>query len=142
MKKLVTILILAVVASFTFSSCELSDDSAPNYNFELVAIDSVDIPETFVLGETRQITVHYKRPTSCHFYDGFYYEKDLNVRTVALQMAVLANSSCDTLENEVAEASFNFYVSSNGSYLFKFFNGKDEQGNNLFLEYEIPVVQE
>lgn len=141
MKKLVTILILVVVASFTFS-CEISDDNSPTYNFELVAIDSVDLPEAFVLGETKQITVHYKRPSTCHFYDGFYYEKNLNTRTVALQMAVLANSTCETLEEEVAEASFNFYVSNNGTYIFKFFNGKDEAGQNTFLEYEIPVVQE
>lgn len=141
MKKFVTLFILAVVGAFTFTSCDLNDDSTPTYNFEFAAIDSVHVPEQFILGETKEITVYYKRPSTCHFYDGFYYEKDLNTRTVALQMAVMANETCEPLVEEVAEASFSFYVSNTGSYLFKFYKGKDATtGQNAFLEYEIPVV--
>ena len=142
MKKLVTILILTVFAAFTFNSCEINDDNSPNYNFEFTAIDSVDLPEAFVLGETKEIKVYYKRPSTCHFENGFYYEKDLNTRTIALQMAVLANSTCQPIEEEVAEASFNFFVSNNGSYIFKFYNGEDAEGQNTFLEYEIPVIEQ
>jgi hypothetical protein len=141
MKKLVTIFILAIVAAFTFASCELSDDNSPTYNFEFAVIDSVDVPENFVIGETKEITVYYNRPSTCHFDNGFYYEKNLNTRTFALQMAVLTNSTCEPLEEEVSESSFNFYVENNGTYIFKFYNGKDAQGQNTFLEYEIPVIQ-
>lgn len=143
MKKFVTLFILAVITSFTFASCELNDDNSPTYNFEFAVIDSVDVPDHFVLGETKEITVYYKRPSTCHFENGFYYEKNLNTRTFALQMAVVNNTTCEPIEEEVvSEASFNFYVSNNGSYLFKFYNGEDANGQNTFLEYEIPVTQQ
>ncbi|MNE53902.1 hypothetical protein D3C80_1486540 [compost metagenome] len=75
--------------------------------------------------------------------DGFYYEKDLNTRTFALQAKVLERNDCAPVTNEAPlESSFNFLVTSNGSYLFKFFNGEDAEGNKTFLEYEIPVVPE
>lgn len=139
MKKFVTLLILTVVATFAFASCDVNDDST-NYTFEFAKIDSVSIPTSFVYGETKEIKVYYNRPTTCHYYDGFYYERDLNTRTVALQMVVLTDQTCEPLENEVLEASFNFYVSGEGPYLFKFFKGTDATGQNTFLEYEIPVV--
>ena len=60
MKKFVTLFILAVVGAFTFTSCDLNDDSTPTYNFEFAAIDSVHVPEQFILGETKEITVYYK----------------------------------------------------------------------------------
>ncbi|HEU4497421.1 MAG TPA: hypothetical protein VFR70_10250 [Flavobacterium sp.] len=140
MRKLISASILAVIAVFTLMSCDLGDSDAPAYDFELVAIDSVDMPETVALGTTREIKVYYRRPTACHFYDGFYYEKNLNVRTVALQMRVLAGQTCQPLQEEAATASFNFYVSNSGSYTFKFYKGKDSSGNNLFLEYQVPVT--
>jgi hypothetical protein len=142
MKKLVSILILAVVAAFTFSSCEISDDNNLNYHFELIPIDSVTLPEAFVMGQTHAIKVYYRRPTSCHFYEGFYYEKDLNVRTVAVQASVIESNDCAELNEEPIEASFDFVPTSNGTYVFKFYKGQDVNGTNLFLEYEVPVVQE
>jgi hypothetical protein len=142
MKKLVSILILAVVAAFTFSSCEIGDDNNLNYHFELIPIDSVTLPEAFVMGQTHPIKVYYRRPTSCHFYEGFYYEKDLNVRTVAVQASVIESNDCAELNEEPIEASFDFVPTSNGTYVFKFYKGQDESGNNLFLEYEVPVIQQ
>ena len=41
-----------------------------------------------------------------------------------------------------AEASytFNFYVTSNGSYIFKFYQGEDTNGQDVFLTIEVPVI--
>lgn len=142
MKKLFSIFLLTVIGLFTFTSCEL-DDNSPNFHFELLPVDSVSVPESFVMGKTYKIKAYYKRPTTCHLNDGFYYEKDLNTRTFALQSKVLEQSNCAPVTGEAAlESSFNFLVTSNGSYLFKFFNGEDADGNRTFLEYEIPVVTE
>ncbi|MFC6097467.1 hypothetical protein ACFPVY_12500 [Flavobacterium qiangtangense] len=141
MKKFVTLFILFIAFLFTFSSCDVSDDTTSNYQFQLVAIDSVEVPQYFVLGETKQIKVYYKRPSTCHFYDGFYYEKNANIRTVAVQMAVFDEPNCEILEEEVATATFNFYVSNPDSYIFKFYQGEDATGQNIFAEYEIPVIQ-
>jgi hypothetical protein len=137
MKKLVSLFALL----FIFNAC--SPDEGSDYNLELMPIVSVDMPTEFTLGQTYPITVHYSRPTTCHFFNNLYYEKDLNIRTIAVECAVEQRNDCTDLTgtaDEVADYTFNFYVTSNGSYLFKFYQGKDENGNNIFLEYEVPVV--
>lgn len=135
MKKLFLIAFLIVGL---FSSCSI-DDNEPNYHMEVLPVYEVDIPDSFVLGETYPIKVYYFRPSSCHSFNGFYYDKELNVRTVAVQSLVVEESNCITLSEELVEASFDFYVTSNGSYVFKFWTGVDETGEDTFLEYEIPV---
>lgn len=142
MKKLISILFLAIIALTAFSSCELGDDDNVNYHFELIPTESAVFPESFILGQTYTIKVYYKRPTSCHFFEGFYYERDSNVRTIAVQTSVMHSDSCTELDEEPVEASFDFLPTSTGSYVFKFYQGKDQYGNNRFLEYEVPVVQQ
>ncbi len=134
MKKIISLLALF----FLFNSC--TPDEGPNYTFELRPVISVDIPDEFTLGETYVITMHYNRPTNCHFYNNIYYEKELNVRTIAIETAAEDRNGCTETPNDATTCSFNFLVTSNGSYVFKFWQGKDEQGNDIYLEYEIPVI--
>ena len=119
-------------------SCNPESDEI-KYNLEFLAIESVDLPDTLVLGQTHEIRVTYKKPTSCHVFNAFYYEKNLNIRTIAVNSIVTQRDDCVTLDNEIEEASINFYVTNNGSYIFKFWQGKDENGEDLFLEIEVPV---
>jgi hypothetical protein len=134
MKKIISLLALV----FLFNSCALDD--GPNYTYELRPIVSVDIPSEFTLGETYTITMRYNRPTTCHFFNNIYYDKNLNVRTIAVETAAQDRNNCEPTPNDLTECSFNFLVTSNGSYIFKFYQGEDEQGNDIFLEYEIPVT--
>lgn len=137
MKKIISLFALLVV----LNSCSL-DDGGRNYHLELMPIESVELPTEFELGQTYPITVHYKKPTTCHYFNNIYYEKNLNVRTIAVECAVDERDDCQELDDTaaMAEYTFDFYVTSNGSYIFKFYQGKDESGNNIFLEYEVPVV--
>ena len=136
MKKILSLLALF----FLFNSCSPGDDT--HYLFELMPIQSVDIPTEFTLGQTYPITVHYTKPTTCYYFSSLYYDKDLNIRTIAVENAVEQRNNCQDLSaaDAVSEYTFNFYVTSNGSYIFKFYQGKDDQGNNIFLEYEVPVT--
>ena len=136
MKRIISILTLL----FLLNSCTPQDDT--QYLFELRSIESVDIPTEFTLGQTYPITVHYTVPTSCYYFSSLYYDKNLNVRTIAVENAVAQGNNCQELTpTEGASAyTFNFYVTSNGSYIFKFYQGKDANGENIFLEYEIPVT--
>ena len=135
-KKIVSILALI----FLFNSCSPGNDT--NYSFELMPIQSVDIPTEFTLGQTYPITVHYTVPKSCYHFSTLYYDKDLNVRTIAVENAVEQGNNCPALTpaDGARSYTFNFYVTSNGSYIFKFYQGKDDQGNNIFLQYEVPVT--
>jgi hypothetical protein len=134
MKKIIPLLALF----FLFNSC--STDNNPDYLFELLPVQSVDIPTEFTLGETYNIKMYYIRPTTCHSFSTLYYDKDLNTRIIAIESAVLQGSTCEDTPNDLVECSFNFYVTSNGSYIFKFYQGQDDNGENIFLEYEVPVT--
>ena len=133
MKKVISLLALF----FLFNSCSTE---GTNYTFELLPIQSVDLPTEFTLGQTYPITVHYKLPTSCHYFNQLYYDKNLNVRTIAVESAVADRNNCMATPNDASTYTFNFYVTSNGSYIFKFYQGKDDNGNDIFLQYEVPVT--
>ncbi|WP_333599066.1 hypothetical protein [Flavobacterium sp.] len=136
MKKIIPLLALF----FIFNSCN-TEDSGPRYQLEFLPIESVDIPAEFTLGQTYPITVRFNRPTTCYHFNNLYYEKNLNIRTIAVESAVLQSNDCQSLSgaDAVDEYTFNFYVTSNGSYIFKFYQGKDDTGNDIFLQYEVPV---
>jgi hypothetical protein len=92
------------------------------------------------MGQTYQIKMKYKRPSNCHYYEGFLYQKDLNKRTIAIETSVAENNNCVGLTDTLVEVSFNFYVTSNGSYIFRFYKGDDADGNRIYEEVEIHVV--
>jgi hypothetical protein len=135
MKKIV--LFLVVITSLL--SCSLNDDS-PTYTYEVLPVDSYVVPASFTLGQTYEIKLKYQKPTSCHIYQGIYYEKNLNTRTIAVQTAVKKNQVCTMEIPPISEVSFNFMVSNTGSYIFKFYKGKDSAGKDIFEEVEIPIV--
>lgn len=116
------------------------ENNGPNVHYENLPIFEVELPSSFSIGETYPIKVWYYKPTTCHGFNGFYYEKDLNIRTIAVQSIVSENSTCQELTNELVEATMYFYVTSNGSYIFKFWQGTNSNGENMFLEIEVPVV--
>lgn len=135
MKKL--IFLCAVL--FSLTSCSV-DDSNEFYN-EILPIESVNIPEEFVLGKIYPITVKYIRPAGCYTFYDFYYTRDLNQRTVAVVNSVFPNQNCGLTEEAETEATFNFKVTNNGTYIFKFWQGKDESGTDLYYIVEVPVVK-
>lgn len=137
MKKLL-VLCLTVIFS---ASCSIDDDGT-SFSFEILPVESVDIPEEFMMGEVYPITVSYYRPTTCHAFKEFYYFKENNERTVAPITYVFDQSDCETIiDDDLVEATFNFQVTSNGSYIFKFWQGDDENGETQYLIIEVPVVE-
>ena len=132
------ILILSFIL-ILISSCSVDDDR-DNFNLEILPIESIDIPDSFTIGETYPITVSYLRPSSCHLFREFYYDKENNIRTVAVIDYKFLRSDCEDLEEELVEATFNFHVTSNGSYIFKFWQGEDDNGDNQYLTIEVPVT--
>ncbi|MEP5340025.1 MAG: hypothetical protein ABJL44_07235 [Algibacter sp.] len=121
------------------SACSTNDDYV-DFNFEILPVENVDIPTEFELGEVYPITVTYLKPTSCHTFNELYYLKNTNERTVAIIDYVFERDDCETLENELVESTFNFIVNSNGSYIFKFWQGEDNQGEDQYLTIEVPVI--
>lgn len=132
-------LVVFCLTLMLFASCSVDDDST-SFSFEILPVESVDIPDEFELGETYPITVSYLRPSTCHGFKEFYYLKENNERTVAPITYVFDNNDCETLEDKLVEATFNFIVTSNGSYIFKFWQGEGTDGETQYLIIEVPVI--
>lgn len=131
---------IAVFCLFIFTLACSVDDGV-SYNLDILPVESVDIPETFQLGETYPITISFFRPSTCYSFKEFYYRKENNERTVAPITYVFEKNDCITLEDDLVEATFNFIVTSNGSYIFKFWQGDDSQGEPIYLTIEVPVIE-
>jgi len=133
-------LFLALILSFTvFNSCTV-DDTTADFRIEFLPIETVEIPTEFNFGETNTITVTYKRPTTCHSFSNFQYvPEDNNVRNVAVINFVRLGSDCETLEDDFKSESFSFSVLYTQTYTFKFWQGKDDNGQDMYLVYEVPV---
>lgn len=134
MKKLLIFLMILV----TFS-CSVEDDT-PKTNQELLPVESVTLPGVFVLGQTYEITLHYLRPTNCHAFNDVYLSKHLNERTFAILSTVyVGNVECSSIDAET-EVSFNFQATESGSYVFKFWQGLNENGDDTYSTYEVRVL--
>lgn len=135
MKKYV--LLLGVVIS-TLTSCNIDDDRASFY-LEVLPIESVEMPEEFIFGETHEIFMDYIRPTSCHVFNDFLYQINEQERTVGVLNTVYTDGACEE-DLETVTVSFQFNVTSLDTYVFKFYQGEDEDGVDQYLIIEVPVV--
>lgn len=137
MKKLILISFL-VCSVF---SCSIKDDNSFNFFYETLPIESVDMPAEFHFGNTHAITMTYLRPSGCHIFNDFYYLSELNQRTIAIITTVFPDDTCETFENEEVEVTLNFQVNSTEPYVFRFWQGEDENGNDVYYVVEVPVVE-
>ncbi|MBT8259814.1 MAG: hypothetical protein HKO92_07185 [Flavobacteriaceae bacterium] len=126
------------------SSCSTDNDN-PEFYFEFVPIESVDMPLSFQHGEVYTIEYTYLRRTNCHFFSDLYFDRFENTRTVAVINTVyenLENTTCVELTDELVTGQFNFHVlNQNGVYTFKFWQGINQVGEDEYLIIEIPVIQ-
>jgi hypothetical protein len=136
MKKLIALFSLV----FVLFSCSLDDNNNPNVRYELLKTEEVTIPDVFILGDTAEILVRYKKPSSCHGFDGFYYDKDGFTRTIAVQNYVIEDPNCQNLTDEIKQETLRFQPTATGMYTFKFWTGKDANGVNTYLEFEREVI--
>lgn len=137
MKKLICLyFFLALIACSTSSP----DDSKTGVSFEILPIESAIVPSSFALDQTYQIRVLYYRPSNCHAFSEFYFEKQDNERVVAIINSVIDNVNCETLNNDLIEVLFNFVAEDSGAYVFKFWQGLDQNGNDQYYIVEVPVL--
>ncbi|GAA4279398.1 hypothetical protein [Aquimarina mytili] len=133
-------IILAFFLVSTIFGC--SGDDNTKFFYELVPIEEVMIPSEFNSNETYRITVSYYRPSDCHAFNGFDYDRLDNERTVAVVNVVVDRDNCRAIERlDLIDVSFDFLVGQEESYIFRFWQGKNENGDNQFLTIEVPVVQ-
>lgn len=135
--------ILLVVTLVMASSCDVDDDNT-NFHYETLEITDALLPEAFEYGELYTVEFKYLRPTNCHYYEGFDFQKtDKTERTIYAIGAVLDQTGCKEFANDsIGTASFNFEVRYRDPYTFKFYSGDNEDGEKQYITIEVPVVQD
>ena len=134
MKKL-----LALIGLFMLTiSCSLENDN-PRFYYELLPVESVEMPVEFHVDTENEIVVRYFNPSTCHAFEGFYYEKIDFTRTVAIQTGAFDQDNCSPLNNQLVSKILRFKPAETGTYLFKFWKGRDINGANIFEEISVDV---
>lgn len=129
---------LFVAVSFMFSAC--STDDGPNFNFLPLQILSAELPDSFELNGTYEIRMTYLRPDSCTSFANFdVSDKDTTVRNVVIFGAKRTDKENCVAVAEERMAFFNFIVKYSESYTFRFWQGENENGEQEYLEVEVPV---
>ncbi|MEO8517308.1 MAG: hypothetical protein ABI426_11205 [Flavobacterium sp.] len=136
MKKILLLLGVALA----FAGCELNADDGTKFHVELLPVDSADLPAEFKRDSLYELHIQYIRPTTCHIFNGFYYNQNLNVRTLAIETMVVEQNNCTETNHVPITEILNFKPTNQTSYIFKLWKGKDENGVDVYQEVEIPVV--
>ncbi|TRW22128.1 hypothetical protein FMM05_18240 [Flavobacterium zepuense] len=142
-------LLLLLATLCIIASCSVDgNDPQSNFHVEFIPTISVEMPEHVTPGYTYAIKLYYQRPTDCYVFDGFYYDIDAtnNARVVAIQSKVFEQNDCVAIEGslpEVATLNFECPTQYTGTaYTFKFYKGLDANGNQEFLEVEVPITEQ
>lgn len=136
--KLFALLTLFVIL---FTGCSPEDDTSDIVQ-ELAPVTSVELPESFIFGQSYSFDIHYKLPTACHRYTGI----DVSQNSNELSIGVVTNyqtgiNECSTTGNLERTVSLNFVAERDDFYIFKFWQGENGAGDDIFLRIEVPVNQ-
>ena len=125
-------------------SCSTDEVVENDFSFEILPIREVtNMPSSVLYNEVYTIYYNYDLPTTCHSFNDLYYLSEGNVRTVAVISRVLNETNsiiCEPIGAEMVEGSFQLHVQNNaGTYIFKFWQGVNENGIDQYLVYEVPI---
>ena len=132
--------LLISLSLILFHACSRGDSNSVDYSLELLPVESVDMPESFIRGETYSITVTYFKPSSCYTFKEFYYLKENNENTIAVINYKYVDNNCIILDDKLVDATFNFEVTDNERCIFKFWKGVNDHDEDLYLTMEVPVI--
>ena len=132
-------LVILIIVLFIVIGCS-KDDQGDKFHLELLPIDSAVLPAEFKKDSLYELPFNYIRPSTCHVFEGFYYKKNSNTRTIAIQTTVLEQSNCTTATVNPITEILKFKPTTEPTYIFKLWKGTDANGVDVFEEIEIPVV--
>ncbi len=129
---------MLLAVGFLTLSCETKYEGLTE-TLETLPVSQVVMPVKYAKDSVTEIPVQYIRPTVCHSFYNFYYERSGLTRTVAI-ISVKENdaSSCPPSQLEYT-ATLKFKPAALGTYHFKFWTSTDTQGVNHFIEYDAIV---
>jgi hypothetical protein len=133
MKKVILLFVLGLF----INSC--SDEPQESYEFYLMPVYQVSMPTSCSLNNVSNIIVKYRRPSTCHNFNGFKYESSGFTRTVSIELVKVIKETCLTDGQSVVEIMLPFKPTELGTYHFKFWSGTSIQGEEQYIEHDIEV---
>ena len=131
---------MVVALTLSVTSCSNDDDNYHDYHLEYVNVVSADLPDEFIFGNTYRINVTIELPNSCYYYYNqydYFYE---GTSRLIYPIAHVDDGVACTLN--ITETTFSIPVQALQSepYIFKFYQGEDAEGQDIFLTIEVPVI--
>lgn len=120
-----------------------STDDTPSFFFEVTPVESIsNVPDVFVVGHTDTIQVSYRRPSTCHAFNGFDISNEGEVREVAIITKIVeGRSMCSDLENDLRTALLTITPEVAGQLNLLFFTGNNATGDPTFVTFNVPIVE-
>lgn len=124
-----------IILSLFVLSCS---EEAPLFEFSTLPIDEAKTPVSFTYKTSDTIVLKYTLPNACFSFNNVYYEYDRNSRIVGINVIKDLEKTCNqaTVEKEI---KLPIHVLQEEDYIFKFYKGKDANGELIFEEITVPV---
>lgn len=124
-----------IILSLFVLSCS---EEAPLFEFSTLPIDEAKTPVSFTYKTSDTIVLKYTLPNACFSFNNVYYEYDRNSRIVGINVIKDLEKTCNqaTIEKEI---KLPIHVLQEEDYIFKFYKGKDANGDIIFEEITVPV---
>lgn len=136
MKHLISLFLVV----FLLFGCSNDDNNYHDYHLEYVSVISADLPDEFIFGRTYRINITIELPNSCYYYyDQYDYFYEGTSRLIYPIAHVDDGVVCTP---NIRETIFSIPVQAlqYEPYIFKFYQGEDAEGQDIFLTIEVPVI--
>jgi len=121
----------------TVTSC-LDDEPTLNVTYQYKAIDSVQVGEIHPARQVTEIKTFFTRTSSCENFFDYEYHILGNERSVSMVTSKYSDNSCEET-SDPASYVLQFKPEASGIYTFRFWNGVDENGQDIFIIREIEI---
>lgn len=131
MKKLIVLTLFLSI----FFSCSPEETVL---ELKILPVKSAIVPTEFQYRTVDTLVLKYDLPSACYRFRSVYYEIERNSRIVAINALLDNEISCSqaTIEQEI---KIPVHVLQEEDYVFRFFKGKDADGNSIFDDVTVPV---
>ncbi len=136
MKKFIYICFLSI---FLFS-CSDDDTDFKKFHFERLTIDEITFPDSFNYNELDTVWFTYTLPTKCHYsYELEYIPVDSTRYISIISYVDDEQDTCVDVTTQ-KESFIPIKISQTEDYLFKIWKGVNDDNENIYEEYTVPVI--
>lgn len=119
------------------ASC-LDDEPVMNVTYNYRPIDSVQIDSIYPARQVTEIKTFFTTTNGCQQFFDYDYNALGNERTVSVITSEIEELGCTDI-TETEFYTLHFKPETSGTYTFRFWNGKDAEGQDMFIIREIEI---